>query len=348
VIDFRYHIVSLISVFLALAVGIALGAGPLKDSIGDTLTGQVSVLRTEKDALRTSLDTSNTQLANTNAYVMASAPVLLTGALANRRVAIVALGQLPDKDEAALEAQLTAAGASISARVTLAPAWTDPNLLTFRQALVGNLATYLSPVPAADVGPDTDLAEALAQGLTRVNPSATDSLAEPASVLMDLLSSGSNPLITTAQPVTAPADAIVVVMPQPAASTASAPPKSSADKNVIAAQVAILRAAQERSEGAVLAQGPRVNGDLTSAIFADTGLMGALTTVSGTDTITGQVSVPLALNARIGGVNGHYGFGNDETAMPVRVTLPPVDRSAQMSTKQGASAGTSPTPGSGG
>ena len=51
-IDFRYHLVSLISVFIALAVGIALGAGPLKETIGDTLTGQVSQLREEKDALR--------------------------------------------------------------------------------------------------------------------------------------------------------------------------------------------------------------------------------------------------------------------------------------------------------
>ena len=56
VIDFRYHIVSLISVFLALAVGIALGAGPLKETIGDTLTGQVDALRAEKDELRTELD----------------------------------------------------------------------------------------------------------------------------------------------------------------------------------------------------------------------------------------------------------------------------------------------------
>ena len=46
-IDFRYHIVSLISVFLALAVGIALGAGPLKETIGDTLTGQVEQLRAD-------------------------------------------------------------------------------------------------------------------------------------------------------------------------------------------------------------------------------------------------------------------------------------------------------------
>ena len=73
-IDFRYHIVSLISVFLALAVGIALGAGPLKDTIGDTLTGQVKVLRAEKDGLRSSLDASNAELSDANAYVAAAAP----------------------------------------------------------------------------------------------------------------------------------------------------------------------------------------------------------------------------------------------------------------------------------
>ena len=36
-ISFRYHIVSIVSVFLALAVGIALGGGPLKGEVDDTL-----------------------------------------------------------------------------------------------------------------------------------------------------------------------------------------------------------------------------------------------------------------------------------------------------------------------
>ena len=34
VIDFRYHLVSIVSIFLALAVGIVLGAGPLKEDLG--------------------------------------------------------------------------------------------------------------------------------------------------------------------------------------------------------------------------------------------------------------------------------------------------------------------------
>ena len=78
-IDFRYHIVSLISVFLALAVGIILGAGPLKESIGDTLTGQVDVLRSEKDALRTELDQTQATLTSTDAFVAGAARRCSTG-----------------------------------------------------------------------------------------------------------------------------------------------------------------------------------------------------------------------------------------------------------------------------
>jgi hypothetical protein len=36
VIDFRYHIVSIVSIFLALAVGIVLGAGPLQGRLGSS------------------------------------------------------------------------------------------------------------------------------------------------------------------------------------------------------------------------------------------------------------------------------------------------------------------------
>ena len=41
-IDFRYHLVSIVSIFLALAVGIVLGAGPLQGQIGDTLTAEIT------------------------------------------------------------------------------------------------------------------------------------------------------------------------------------------------------------------------------------------------------------------------------------------------------------------
>src|SRR5699024_10919499 len=89
VIDFRYHLVSLISVFLALAVGIVLGAGPLRENLGDQLAGQVEQLRTEQEQLRTEAE----QLAGENdqlsSFITEVGPELVDGTLEGRRIAIL-------------------------------------------------------------------------------------------------------------------------------------------------------------------------------------------------------------------------------------------------------------------
>jgi hypothetical protein len=323
VIDFRYHIVSLISVFLALAVGIALGAGPLEQTIGDTLTGQVEVLREDRDALRTELQEAQATAERQEVFLEGAAPRLLAGALTDRRVAVVSLGAVDEDTRVAVEEQLAEAGATVSARVQVTDLWTDPSLRSFRQALAANLVTYLDPAPAADAGTETELAEALAQGLTGADPAAPDQLSEPAGIVLELLASGESELITVAEQVTAPADAVVVLSgaaPEPADGAAEP------DADVVAAHVAVVSAAQARSEGAVLAGGVPVPGDVVSTVVADSDLAGRISTVNGVGGVTGQVSVPLALNARIGGTVGHYGFGDGLTAVPEPVTLPPVDR----------------------
>jgi len=340
-IDFRYHIVSLISVFLALAVGIALGAGPLKETIGDTLTGQVEQLRAEKDALRTELDTSSGALKDSEAYIDAAGPQLLNGALAGRRVAIIALGDVPEHTRTALDQRLDQSGATVTAHVTLTDMWTDPDVRTFRQALVGYLSPYLDPAPPADAGVEADLASALVQSLVTADPANPDVLSNDAGTLLDALSSSENkdaPLVTVTDDVTMPADAIVVlaVPLEPAAAGATPSPEPAA--SVVTAQLAVVSAAQHLSTGAMLADGPRGKGALTDAVLADGDLAGAITTVSGTDVVTGQINVPLALANRIGGVNGHYGFGDGETPLPPAVELPPVSRTASVPEDAGVGA----------
>jgi hypothetical protein len=322
VIDFRYHIVSLISVFLALAVGIALGAGPLKETIGDSLTGQVQQLRQDRDALRTDLDAAQQTQSDQRAYLEAAAPRLLSGALTDRRVAIITIGPVDGDAAKAVATQLDAAGATVSANVAVADAWTDPSLRSFRQALAGNIVTYLDPAPAESAGPEVELADALVQGLTGADPAAPNELSESASLILELLSNDESKLITVADPVTAPADAVVVLTSSDLEQTATAP----ASEDVIAAQVAIASAAQASSEGAVIATVLSAEGDLVSTILADGDLAQNLSTVTGVDQVTGQISIPLALNARIGTVVGHYGFGDGETIIPERVTLTAVNR----------------------
>lgn len=327
-IDFRYHLVSLISVFLALAVGIALGAGPLKETIGDTLTGQVDQLRTERDELRTQLDAAAVDRASADAFADAAGTELVAGTLAERRVAVVALGEVDGDSLAAVEERLTESGASVSARVKLTEAWSSTDLRSFRQALVGNIVTYLDPAPASDASVDTSVAEALVQGLTGADPTQPDSLGSDAATLLELLASGDSPLVSLDADVTAPADAVVLVAPTvvPVDATADATPDTEEAAAVLASQVALARVAQERSEGAVVVDGPVVDGTLVAAVLADGDAADVVTTVSGADRVSGQVSVPLALNARIGGTNGHYGYGGDQTALPTTTVLPVPDR----------------------
>jgi hypothetical protein len=331
VIDFRYHLVSLISVFLALAVGIALGAGPLKETIGDTLTGQVDQLRAEKDDLRTQLDEAAADRAASDAFAAAAGADLVAGTLTDRRVAVVSLGTVDGDALAALETQLTDAGAAVSARVTLNEAWTSADLRSFRQALVGSIVTYLDPQPATDAATETSLAEALVQGLTGADPAQPDALSADASTLLELIASGDDPLVTVAEEVTAPADAVVLVAPTvaPDAVPADAAPDEDEAQAALDAQIALARVAQVRSEGAVVVDGPTAAGTVVAAIRADEDAAGSLTTVSGAEDVAGQVTVPLALNARIGGTNGHYGHGDDLTTLPVTAPLPPVDRTPE-------------------
>lgn len=337
-IDFRYHLVSLISVFLALAVGVVLGAGPLREAIGDGVTGRSQQLEQQNGELRAQRDAAVADRDTAEAALDAAGAGLLDGVLPGYRVAVVALGPVADDVRAAVDERLTQAGATVTAHVTLADAWTDPEQRPFRQGLVGYLLDYLDPAPPATATPDADLATALVQGLVAANPAAPDTPTENASVLLELLSTGDTPLVTLAAPVTAPADAVVVLAGGSATTgatpTATATPSGAGqegagqagDDELAAAGVALARAAQAGSSGAVLAEVGTGPGPVVAAALGSSDVAGTLATVSGVGGVAGQLGVPLALAQRIDGSAGHYGSGADLTPLPPRTTPGPPQR----------------------
>ena len=113
-IDFRYHLVSIISVFLALAVGIVLGAGPLKQPIGESLQSQVDSLRTDRDNLREKLDAANGSIEDLNTYITESAPALLAETLKGTKVTLVSTPNTPSQTVKEVQGRLEDAGATVS------------------------------------------------------------------------------------------------------------------------------------------------------------------------------------------------------------------------------------------
>ncbi|WP_250445750.1 copper transporter [Actinotalea sp. C106] len=348
-IDFRYHLVSLISVFLALAVGIALGAGPLEQSIGDTLTGQVEQLRTEKDELRVELDRTLAELGHAETAVDEMAPAMLADVLGERRVAVIEVADVQPEVLEAVVSRVEQAGGTVTGAVQVTEAWTDPAQQSFRQQIAGTLLEYLDPVPADDAGTGVELAEALVQSLTTADPASPDSRAETSELVVDVLVEAE--LITLDGEITGPADAVVVLggptvsideVEQAEAALESAPAEEAAEETeraelMLASALEISRAAQTRSVGAVVAGGALSDVSLVQRIRQDADAVAELTTVDGVQSVSGQVAVPLALSARIAGTVGHYGPGAGATdAMPPRVVLPTIERLASAPEDTGA------------
>lgn len=338
-IDFRYHLVSLISVFLALAVGIVLGAGPLKESIGDTLTGEVDSLRQRAADLRTELDGRSAELAASQAAFDSVADDLLAGTLDERRVAVITFGERDRGATGDVVERFEQAGAIVSARIRLTGEWVDPTRATFRRTVGGTLVEYLSPAPSADAGPVTELAEALVQAVSRSVPESPDRLSENSAVLLQLLSESN--LIEVDGEVTTPADAVVVIaggFDEDLADDGNETPdpERRADlEDEVDAWVSVTReiafAALLRTEGTVFAGHDTVAGGLLEQIRDGQDTAARISTVGQVQGLVGQVSVPLALAERISGAVGHYGTGAGASEpVPPRVELEPLVRVPQL------------------
>jgi hypothetical protein len=109
----RYHATSLIAVFLALAIGILIGA----EFGGDALTStrknlEASLVNNLQDA-RSKSDELNGDLGRANEFADRVYPALTRDRLDGKRLAIVALGGLPSQDTAAVEDALGPTGAKL-------------------------------------------------------------------------------------------------------------------------------------------------------------------------------------------------------------------------------------------
>jgi hypothetical protein len=109
----RYHATSLIAVFLALAIGILIGAEFGGDALTNTrrdlehsLVGNLQDARSEADEL-------SGELGRSNEFADRVYPVLARDRLQGKRIAIVALGGLPGEVTGAVEDALGPTGARL-------------------------------------------------------------------------------------------------------------------------------------------------------------------------------------------------------------------------------------------
>jgi copper transport outer membrane protein MctB len=152
----RYHATSLIAVFLALAIGILVGAEFGDDALTDTRRDLESSLVGNLQDERSRSAELGAQLGQANEFADRVYPVLARDRLEGKRIAIVALGALPSGEVDAVEEALSPTGAGlVGVGVVREPV--DLN----------GLATDLARTRFADLRRNPDSLSALGIGLGR-------------------------------------------------------------------------------------------------------------------------------------------------------------------------------------
>jgi Copper transport outer membrane protein, MctB len=109
----RYHAVSLVAVFFALAIGILIGAEFGGDTLNNTRKDLEHSLTGNLQDARDRADQIGGELGRANEFADRVYPVMVRDQLDGKRIAVLALGDLPGSDADAIEEALQPTGARL-------------------------------------------------------------------------------------------------------------------------------------------------------------------------------------------------------------------------------------------
>jgi hypothetical protein len=141
VIDFRYHIVSIVAIFFALGAGVLLGAGPLKNTGAKVVQSQAEQDRKALEEARDDLIQAKALDNYRDSYVTRVTSSLTTAKLKDRKVAIVTMPKTEESVVDGLKSELERSGAQITTQVSLNEKLFDAEQRQLVDPLVNELVT---------------------------------------------------------------------------------------------------------------------------------------------------------------------------------------------------------------
>jgi hypothetical protein len=299
VINFRYHVVSLTAVFLALAIGLVVGTAALNGPVADSLKDNVNALRKDNQQMRQTVNSLEKELKLEEDFAAQAAPLLLSGKLTGHRILVVSLPSGRDQTDGVIQ-MLRMAGATTTGRLDVQDKFVNPdnnNGLLELAVSAARPSVPTSGLPGNSDGVETSsalLASALldhAQG-----PAVTE--ADRRALLATYSSAG---YVSVADKITGPAEAVVVVSGQPYVDRDA----TKKDESVVTMAVQFDKAAV-----VVVAGNGSSDGNLVAAVRGDPTLAQTITTVDNANTTQGQLVTALATIEQVGLKKaGQYGVG---------------------------------------
>jgi len=334
VIDFRYHLVSIVAVFLALAVGIVLGSTELQGPAFRILNSTTAKLQNELDQAASQRDAAQQQASLGDQYAQAVEPVVLNDLLAGQRLLVVTEPGASASAVTGISSAAAEAGATVTGQITLQNKFFDTSATTLDSLNQVNLdmaahagialpsgETYQQQ--AAQVIASQILAKSTgsrtSQQTTVQQPSSgSESDAQP--VLAAYANLGF--LTISGQPYTQ-ATLAVIVTPETAPSGGSADPLA----QLLVPLAEELAAASSATVVAGTSAGSGPGSPI--AVLRSNNVSNQVSTVDDADLVAGQTVVIQALAVLLnGGKAGGYGFTSNGASAVAPTPAPTATSSA--------------------
>jgi len=303
VISFRSHVVSLMAVFLALAIGVVLGGGPLSE-VGRGATAE-EVAAAEQDAAHARAG-AKAAVAYADQFALATAGRTLANGLEGQTVVVLRLPGAPTDVVTAITGLVDTAGGTVVGSYQVERSLLDPDQSSLVDTLGSQLATTLGNPEVAGLPSYRRIGRLLGIGVATSYPDGSDFDTSAVSVRESL--DGAHLAKPIGEPVRRGALVLVVLGDEPPA-----------DTGVDTMLGGLTTGLADVARGLVV---------VGTGGSAKTGILGALrssdaksvrvSTTDSVDTGAGQVAAVLALIAAGAGTAGSYGASGSDGAVVLR------------------------------
>jgi hypothetical protein len=317
-IDFRYHLVSIVAVFLALGLGIIFGATALQPTAIGVLKRTSQQEHQQIGSALAANRQQALQIERNDQFAESATSLLIGQLLAGERVVVVQAPGASGQVVSGVVQALTVAGATISGEVQLQDKFFDVSPATQEQ--LGQLAQQFAPAGVTLQGTPLAQASQVIAGaiLTRDGPGqpVAGQRDSASAALLSGFAAGS--FLTISGHPDARATLAVVVIPEN-------PPPPNGPDTASRGLVAFAQQLDQAGQGTVVAGSVAGSGQGSAIDVMRSGEAGHLSSVDDADHMIGQIVVVQALDEQLRGASGAYGSTSSATmAGPSPAPTPPV------------------------
>ena len=311
-ISLRTHAISLAAVFLALALGVALGSGLLSNTLVSGLRDDKQQLQNRINSLTDDKNALNEKLNAAGEFDAQMSPRILRQTLAGKSVVVFRTPDAKDDDVDALSRMVGQAGGTVTGTVALTQEFVDANsaekLLSVVNSPIVPAGAQLSTT-SVDQGSAAGDLLGIALLINKDPKVAVVDDAQRDTVLAALRDTG---FITYGSQHIGPANAALII-------TGGALGEGAGNQGATVARLA-AGLAPHGSGTVVAGRDGCASGTAAVAVTrSEAGLSAAVSTVDDVDAESGRLTTVLALGeTNNGGRPGHYGFGQGATSVTVR------------------------------